>query len=200
MIYQNLTVEFISGAVALQRACFPEPFPEELLWQRVHLANHLRLFPRGQFVALDGDKVIASCTNMLVSDADWDAHLPWEEQTGGLMLTQHNPDGKTLYGIDISVHPDYRGRGIARRLYQKRYDLVRAQKLTRYGTVCRMPDYAASGMHSPAEFADAVVAGVVTDRTLTPLLKMGLAYQGIIADYMDDAESGDAGAILNWQN
>lgn len=199
MEFRELCAKDIYGAVALQRACFPEPFPEELLWQAVHLENHLRRFPEGQFVALDHGKVIASCTNMLVSDKDWDAHLSWEEQTGGLMLTRHNPTGKTLYGIDISVHPDYRGRGIAKSLYQKRYDLVRAQQLTRYGTVCRMPDYAASGMNSPAEFADAVAAGLTQDRTLTPLLKMGLDYGGIIPDYMEDEESGNAGAILTWE-
>lgn len=188
----------ILGMVALQRVCFPEPFPLELLWQRKHLENHLRLFPEGQFVAVANSKVIASCTNMMVSDADWGSHLPWKEQTGGLMLSRHNPIGKTLYGIDISVHPDFRGHGIAKALYQKRYNLVRENNLTRYGTVCRMPDFAVSGLASPAEFADAVAAGMAADRTLTPLLKMGLHYRGIIDNYMDDKESGNAGAILEW--
>ncbi len=183
----------------MQRACFPEPFPAELLWQDMHLENHLRLFPEGQFVALDNDKVIASCTNMRVSNANWDAHLPWEEQTGGLMLSRHDRGGETLYGIDISVHPNYRGRGIARALYQLRYELVRAENLARYGTVCRLPDFSASGLASPSEFAGAVAAGMTTDRTLTPLLKMGLHYRGIIDNYMDDQESGHAGAILEWQ-
>src|SRR5690606_11101656 len=153
----------------LQRACFPEPFPLELLWQRTHLENHLRLFPEGQFVAIENSRVIASCTNMRVSDESWDAHLPWEEQTGGLMLSRHDPNGQTLYGIDISVHPDFRGRGIARRLYEMRYDLVRQRNFTRYGTVCRIPDYVHSGFAAPAEFADAVAAGLAQDRTLTPL-------------------------------
>lgn len=198
MEFRALRAGDVPGVVALQRACFPEPFPEELLWQSAHLENHLRLFPEGQFVALDDSKVVASCTNMLVSDVDWDAHLPWEIQTGGLMLTRHNPDGKTLYGIDISVHPNYRGRGIAKELYQLRYDLVQEKELTRYGTVCRMPDYAASGMVSPQLFAGAVTQGILTDRTLTPLIRMGLHYLGIIDNYMDDEESGNAGAILEW--
>lgn len=41
----------IEGAVALQRDCFPPPFPEELLWQISHLQRHLEIFPEGQFVA-----------------------------------------------------------------------------------------------------------------------------------------------------
>jgi len=197
--YQHLTREFVPGVVALQRTCFPEPFPAELLWQAAHLENHLRLFSEGQFIALDGGQVIASCTNMLISNLNWDMHLPWEVQTGGLTLSKHNPNGETLYGIDISVHPDYRGQGIGRTLYHMRYDLVRSHHLTRYGTVCRMPDFAATGMTDAGEFAAAVARGEKTDRTLTPLLKMGLHFGGIIPNYMADAESGNAGAILSWQ-
>ena len=31
----------VEGVVALQRACFPPPFPEELLWKREHIERHL---------------------------------------------------------------------------------------------------------------------------------------------------------------
>jgi ribosomal protein S18 acetylase RimI-like enzyme len=197
--YHPLSESIIAGAVALQRACFPPPFPEDLLWQPHHLLQHLEVFPEGQFAALDGEKVVASCTNLRVSDAAWDSHLDWMTTTGGPTLAAHTPAGGTLYGVDISVHPDYRGRGIARTLYQMRYDLVCDMALARYGTACRMPDYAASGMVSVADFAAAVARGDCTDRTLTPLLKMGLVFEGIIENYMDDEESGNAGAILSWK-
>lgn len=199
LTFRRMCESDLGGVAALQRACFPEPFPLDLLWNESHLANHVNLFPEGQFVALFEGRIVASCTNMRVSDATWEAHLPWEEVTGGLFLPNHDNAGMTLYGIDISVHPDFRGQGIARRLYGMRFDLVSELKLTRYGTVCRMPDFADSGLRSPESYASQVVAGTKVDRTLTPLLKMGLAFEGVIEEYMDDEESGNAGAILSWQ-
>lgn len=191
--------EDFEGVAALQRACFPEPFPLELLWNPNHLRRHNEMFPQGQFVAILNSEVVASCTNILISNERWEAHLAWEDVTGGLMLSKHEPGGQTLYGIDISVHPDHRGKGIARQLYQMRFDLVRALDLSRYGTVCRMPDFSISGHADPSNYAELVVKGTMSDRTLTPLLKMGLTYEGVVSGYMDDEESGNAGAILSWQ-
>ena len=53
---------------------------------------------------------------------------------------------------------------------------------------------------TPAADSDinAVNSGEITDRTLTPLTKMGLTYKGIIENYIEDEESGNAGAILEW--
>jgi Acetyltransferase (GNAT) family. len=42
----------------------------------------------------------------------------------GGWLTSHQPDGDWLYGADVGVHPDYRGRGLAQALYAARQELV----------------------------------------------------------------------------
>lgn len=190
----------VPGIVALQRACFPPPFPEELLWKPNHIESHLTLFPQGQFVAESPQgEIIASCTNMLVSDETWQAHLPWEETTGGLALPKHAPQSQTLYGIDISVHPDHRRQGIAKALYQARFALVQTLGLSRYGTVCRIPGFQSSPYQDPAEYVQAVNSQTMTDPTLSPLLKMGLTLTGVIKNYMEDEESADTGAVLEWR-
>lgn len=189
-------VESVAG---LQRACFPEPFPLDLLWQPRHIRRHLSQFPEGQWVVeLDG-QVVASCSNMLCRADDWESHKPFHEIVGGLGLEGHVAAGTVLYGIDISVHPGHRRKGLARMLYQSRFGFVRHNKLNRYGTVCRLPGYLASGEQDPKHYADLVVEGTLTDATLTPLLRMGLDYKGVIMDYMEDQESGNAGAILEWK-
>ncbi|MER3496087.1 MAG: GNAT family N-acetyltransferase, partial [Chloroflexota bacterium] len=48
-------------------------------------------------------------------------------------------------------------------------------------------------------YAEEVVAGRIEDRTLTPLLKMGLRYLGVKPEYMEDLESRNFGAILEWR-
>jgi GNAT superfamily N-acetyltransferase len=188
----------IPGVVALQRQCFPEPFPIEALWKTEHIQNHIKIFPAGQFVVTKNNEVVASCTNMLVSRESWEAHESWDNSTGGLSLQNHNPAGSVLHGIDISVHPAHRNRGLGKLLYNARFELVKTLSLIKYGTVCRIPDYRDSKCPSPDDFIKSVLDNRQSDRTLTPLLKMGLQFKGIIQNYMEDEESGNTGAILEW--
>jgi GNAT superfamily N-acetyltransferase len=196
--------EHIPGAVALQRACFPAPFPEELLWNSRHLAKHLSLFPEGQFVALDDDRVVASASATRISEENWQAHSSWEETVGGPFLESFDETGSTLYGLDISVHPVFRGKGLGRMLYQERFKLVKYLDLTRYGTACRLPDYRTYESNHQGvtvdEYAEHVVQGSAKDRTLSPLLRYGLTFLGVIHKYMEDWESDDAAALLEWRS
>lgn len=191
----------IDGVVALQRACFPPPFPEELLWNASHLKRHLQVFPEGQFVAVDG-QVVGSASACIISELNWREHRPWAQTVGGPFVESHDPAGSTLYGLDVSVHPLWRGQGVGRMLYHARFELVRSLDLQRYGTACRLPGYLAWSQTqegaSVEEYVEGVVSGFVTDRTLTPLLRYGLKFLGVIHDYMEDEESADSAALLEW--
>ncbi len=196
---RRLSTEDIPAVIALQNECFPPPFPGELLWNDDHLRSHLETFSEGQFVALQANTVVASATSVRISEANWQAHRPWELTVGGHHLKSYDPTGSTLYGVDISVHPKYRGVGIGRALYQARFNLVRELKLIRFGTACRMPGRHHYPELSGPEYAFAVVQGTVTDQTLTPLLRYGLALVDVIEEYMEDMESGHAAALLEWR-
>lgn len=191
----------IAGVVGLQRACFPAPFPEELLWNPTHLRRHLDIFPQGQFVAEASGEIIGSASSLIIDEDCWTEHRNWDDTTGGHFLSNHDPTGTTLYGADVSVSPDWRGKGVGRKLYEARFDLVRRQGLTRYGTACRIPDYATWRIKAGGpqeEYVDLIIKGEASDRTLTPLLRYGLKVVGIVHGHMQDEESGDAAAILEW--
>ncbi len=198
----QLEQSHIPAAVELQRLAFPPPFDEELLWKAGHLERHLELFPAGQFAALaDDGTVMGTCSNTRISEANWLDHKDWDTTVGGPFLETFDSMGTTLYGLDISVHPSFRRRGVARALYAARFSLISDESgLTRYGTACRIPGYARQGGNaSPDAYVSSVVAGALIDPTLTPLLKMGLSYVETIENYMDDAESGNAAAMLEWK-
>jgi hypothetical protein len=123
---------------------------------------------------------------------------------GGPFLLNHEPDGSTLYGLDVSIHPDWRGRGLMRALYARRFDLVKASDtLTRYGTAVRIPGFATYLLNNPAagpeDYVREVAAGRANDRTLTPMIRVGLTLKGVITNYMEDMESHNAAALLEWQ-
>ena len=188
----------VQAAAELQALAFPPPFSPDLHWDPEHLEKHIELFPAGQFVAeLDG-QIVGSCSNSLISEQRWRAHESWGRTVGGSMLRSFDPAGSTLYGLDITVHPAFRRHGIGRAFYEARFKIVREHKLARYGTGCRMPDYAAHQNLTVEEYALKVSNGELTDRTLTPLLRYGLTFLGVIHEYMEDEESANGAALLEW--
>lgn len=197
-----MQVSDVSGAVDLQASCFPPPFPAELLWQPSHFQRHLEVFAEGQFVVLAEGQVVASASSLVISEDNWASHSDWDSTAGGHTFERHVPQGTTLFGADISVHPAFRAQGLGRRLYQARFELVRKMGLKRFGTACRIPDWlewhVAHRISDKWAYVEAVRQGETRDRTLTPLLRYGLTPLTVIEGHMDDAESGDAAVALEW--
>lgn len=207
-----MTAGDIRSAIGLQHLCFPPPFPPELLFRAEHLERHLEVFPEGQFVVTAANdsqlgnpkkqSVLGSASSLIVSEASWQAHGDWETTCGGFEFSGYDPNGTTLFGADISVHPGHRRRGVGRMLYDARFDLVRRLGLKRFGTACRIPGFAVWATQNPGfrqdDYCRLVQGGEIVDRTLTPLLKYGLALVGVVENHMHDEESGDAAAILEW--
>ena len=126
----------------LQMVVFPTLADEERFKAR-HYRKHIELFPEGQFVGLDGDRVVAAtATIRLHFDFDHVTHTFAEIIQGG-WLTSHEPDGDWLYGADIGVDPAYRGRGLAQALYAARQELVWALGLKGQVTAGMMSGYGA---------------------------------------------------------
>lgn len=188
--------------VLLQKLAFPPPFSEDLHWDEFHLCRHVELFPGGQFVAVSCGRIVGSCSNAIISDEKWMARCSWASTVGGPCLENHYPQGSTLYGLDITVAPGFRRMGVGRSFYNARFRLLSELGLKRYGTGCRLPDYRnyveKNGFLSAYEYAASVTQGKITDRTLTPLMHFGLTFIDVIEDYMEDNESCNAAALLEW--
>lgn len=196
----QMGAEHLEGVVALQKLIFPPPFSEDLHWDVEYLEIHLSVYPEGQWVALDGDQVIGSCSNCRTSDERWKAHKNWWQAVDGPAIKGYDPNGPTLYGMDIGVHPGYRKQGIGRAFYERRFAYVREHSMARFGTACRIPDYSQHRELGLEGYVNEVVSGRLTDRTLSPLLRYGLTCLGVKRDYLPDPESDDAAAALEWLN
>lgn len=170
----------------LQRVCFPTLDDAER-FKAAHYRKHIELYPEGQFVALDGDRVVAATTTLrLHFDFNHVTHTFAEIIQGG-WLTSHQPDGDWLYGADIGVHPDYRGRGLALALYAARQELVWRQRLKGQVTAGMIPGYGAAKAHMSAEeYYRGVVSGAVTDPTLSMQMRVGFEPRALLAGYLND--------------
>lgn len=184
----------------LQRDCFPTLADSELM-SEAHFLNHCRLFPEGNFVALARDRVVGLGSGFLI-DFDFDhAQHSFQEIIAGGSYSHHDPLGDWYYGGDISVHPDFRGRGIGSSLYAARKDIVR--QLNRKGIVAGglIPDFAQyKDRITVQQYVARVAAGELRDSTLSFQLGRGFALRGLLRDYIEDAASDNWATLIVWEN
>lgn len=178
---------------------FPLADPADLL-SADDIRAYARTFPEGYFVAmLEGVPVGQGAGIFLDFDFDNPQHslagITGEHQCGN-----HDPHGSWYYGTDISVHPDHRGRGIGRHLYEARKDLVRRYR--RKGIIAggSLPGF----LHhkdslSVEEYVSRVVQGELHDPTLSFQLANGFEVRGILEDYMDDEADDGYATLIVWE-
>jgi hypothetical protein len=106
------------------------------------------------------------------------------------MFTNHNPNGDSLYGADISTHTKHRHEGIGGMLYDARKELATKLNLRRMvagGRLFNYSEYADS--MSPYEYARKVVKGELKDPVLSFELDNGFRFIKILPNYLDDVRS-----------
>lgn len=180
-------------------------YPGSPSWSEAQLMSHLHVFPEGQFVAVRDDtgEVVGMSASLIVFWDDYDITDSWRDFTDAGMFTNHDPErGHTLYGAEIMVHPDMRGRGVGKGLYAAREDLVRRLGLLRIRAGARLRDYSRFAQDlTPDEYVAAVVRGDIVDRTLTFQLRRGFRVIGIVSNYLrHDPESLGYAAVIEWIN
>lgn len=184
----------------IELLAFPMANPEELFSVDV-IRAYADTFPEGYFVAvLDGVLVGQGAGIYLDFDFDHPQHtiigITGENQCGN-----HDPDGGWYYGTDISVHPDHRGRGIGARLYEARKNLVIKDGKRGIIAGAALPGFFdhkdAMTIH---EYVDRVVAGDLSDPTLSFQLSQGFKVRGLLEGYMDDEADDGWAALIVWEN
>jgi 4-aminobutyrate aminotransferase/(S)-3-amino-2-methylpropionate transaminase len=170
----------------LQRVCFPTLDDAER-FKAAHYRKHVELFPDGQFVALDGDRVVGATTTLRL-DFDF-KHLDhtFADIIQGGWLTSHQPEGAWLYGADVGVAPAYRGRGLARALYAARQEVVWRLGLKGQVTAGMIRGYGdVKDRMSAQQYYQEVVAGRIKDPTLSMQLGIGFEPRALLANYLND--------------
>lgn len=211
MISEQITIEVVNTAPqhvqeleALQRIVFPTLTDNELFTAEKYL-NHLRLFPQGQFVAMatiGGVQKCVGATSTYRANFDFDdyQHTFLEAIAHG-WLSNHDPQGEWLYGVDVSVHPDFRRKGIGSRLYDARKALVKRLNLRGEVAGGMIPGYEHYKAKMTVEtYIEKVVAGEILGKTLPMQLKNGFVVRGILYDHITDPRADNTATLLVRKN
>jgi len=181
---------------ALQKIVFPTLHPDELM-RPEHYFKHVELFPDGQFVALDGKKVVGMTSTIRTHfDFDHPNHTFADMLQGG-WLTSHDPNGDWLYGMDMGVHPDYRGMGISRGLYNARQHTVRKYHLRGQLAGGIMVGYAKyKHKMTGQEYFNKVKRGEIFDPTISTQMKIGFEPCALLPNYISDPTYDGYGVLI----
>ncbi len=190
----------ISGIIECQNAAYPNIARESLGDQR-KLLMQLEAFPEGQYLAEQEGKVVGYCTSLIVQIDDDSPWYSYDEISGVGTFSTHDPSGDTLYGSDIAVHPDLRGKGIAGKLYQRRKALLKRFNLRRMIAGGRIPGYSKQAKKMSAErYIEKVKSGELKDMALTMHLKAGYDVLSVHYAYLNDGESMNYATYLHMDN
>ena len=200
LAYRLAAPEHAERMVALEYLCFPTIDHDDLI-SIAEVEMQADVFPEGGFVVLDGEHLVGMGSGVFV---DYDIAEPQHRMgdvIGETGVENHDSEGSWYYGKDIAVHPDFRGRGIGRRLYDLRKQVVRDHGKSGIIAGGIIPGFADHKHEMTAkEYVDAVVEGDLVDPTLTMQIANGFEVLGVISDYVDDETVDGWASFIVWFN
>ncbi len=201
LVIKNVAFQDIPKIIELQKESFPSMLEEGSVWGRRHLHSHVEIFPEGQFCVELDNKIIGSSSSLIIKlPTEYEVHT-FSQATGNSLFTTHDPNGDSLYGADISVHPKFRRLGIATMLYKARKDLVIKYNLRRIIAGGRLINYCNYVQKfSPEEYVQHVLDEQISDQVLTFQLKNEFKFIKILPNYIKDSRSLNYATFIEWIN
>ncbi len=179
-------------------------YPTERPYTDQEISAHQTLFPEGQFVVehTPSGAVAGAHFTLMVNMLHFHVDDSWETLTAGGTFADHDPNGHTLYGADLFVHPGHQHHGLGRALTEATRGLVREKELWRMVGGSRMPGYGRLARDvNPDDYIARVKRAELTDPVLTAHLHDGWDAITAIRGYLPhDNESAGWAAVIQWLN
>ncbi len=196
----RLSVEDYQEMLTAMKASYPN-WPGSY-WSMGAISNLISMFPEGQMV-VKVDGTVVGCALSIIVDYDrFEDEHTYKQITGNYTFETHDPHGDVLYGIEIFIHPDYRGLRLGRRLYDARKELCEELNLRSIIFGGRLPNYHkyADSM-GPKEYIQRVKNKEIYDPVLSFQLSNDFHVKKILKEYMpEDTQSKEFATLLEWDN
>lgn len=196
----NLVLEDYQELLSVMKAAYP--LWQGSYWSEGAIERIINQFPQGQIVLKADGKVVGCALSIIIDYALFGDVHTYKEITGNYRFDTHNSSGNVLYGIEIFIHPDYRGLRLGRRMYDARKELCEHLNLKAIVFGGRIPNYHKyADQMSPKEYIQKVKLREIYDPVLSFQLANDFHVKKVLKNYMPgDQESMDYATLLQWDN
>ena len=175
---------------------------KDVFWTYDQIKKLTEIFPEGQVVTVVDGKIVGCALSIIVDYNLVKGDHTYAQVTGNETFNTHNPHGNILYGIEVFIHPDYRGLRLARRMYEYRKDLCETLNLKAIMFGGRIPNYYKyADRLRPREYINKVRQREIYDPVLTFQLSNDFHVRKVMTNYLpNDEESKHYATLLQWDN
>jgi predicted amidohydrolase/GNAT superfamily N-acetyltransferase len=202
LIVRQAVLADIAGIRDLMAKAYPA-FGPTGVYSEAQLRGQMHQFAEGQFVATYEGRIIGYCATFRIPETLALASHDWATITGRGYASRHDPQGDWMYGMDVCVDPEFRGRRIGQRLYNERRRLCQDLRLKGIVFAGRMPNLARrwKAVGSAENYLKLVLEGKQRDPVIGFQLRNGFEPIGILHDYLPiDYESRGFATHMIWRN
>lgn len=195
---RKLKITDYKSVAEIQLKCFPNMQP----WKIEQFKSLISVFPEGQVCVEMNGNIVASCCSHIINFENYSTTDSWKTLTDNGYIKNHDPQGDTLYGIEIMVDPEYRNMKLSRRLYEYRQKLAKEKNLKRIAIGGRIPNFHKYAHDlSASEYVEKVIDKKIYDPVLTAQTANGFILKELLPDYLpNDKESCGYATFLEWIN
>jgi len=174
----------------------------DVFWSLEQIKKLIDIFPEGQIVTVVDQKIVGCALSIIVDYENVKNDHTYASVTGQETFDTHNPKGNILYGIEVFIHPEFRGLRLARRMYDYRKELCETLNLKAIMFGGRIPNYHkyADDLR-PKEYIQKVRKKEIYDPVLTFQLSNDFHVRKVMKNYLpNDEESKHFACLLQWDN
>ncbi len=197
---RNLQIEdYLDLKISMQKAYDDL---ENSHWKEYHIQNLLNIFPEGQLCIVYENRVVGVALSLIIDYKKMGDNHNYEQITGGYSFDTHNAGGDVLYGIDVFIHPEYRGLRLGRRLYDARKELCENLNLRAILFGGRIPNYNEYAKElKPKEYIQKVKNKEIHDPVLSFQISNDFHVRKILTNYLEGDESSlEYATLMEWNN